>query len=394
MPKVSVIIPCFNYGKYIDQAVKSVLNQTFQDFEIIIINDGSTDKYTNILLKQYKKPKTRVIFTENQGPSIARNIGIREAKGKYILPLDADDKIGRTYLEKAVDLLENNKNLGIVYCEAEFFGSRRGKWDLPEYSFETIILDNVIFNSAFFRKKDWEKVGGYNSNMIHGMEDYDFWLSLIELGVSVYRIPEVLFFYRIKAKSRSTNLVNHNTEMFEQIFRNHQNLFIKNIRILIENRVSPKQSAQIFVDTGNGFNDKERIVLNSFNHFMSNFELNFDLSKFNRILGVRFDPVEGKWCRVRINEIIYEENDGKILSADINQVNSNGIKQKNNYTLFHTSDPMFFIPIKGNIKSVYISGNIELIDYYYIDKILSHKDEVINQQATLIEKYKSSFGPL
>ena len=85
-PKVSVIMPCFNQGKFVDGAVNSVLNQTYQNFEIIIINDGSTDKKTNEILKNYKKPKTRVIHTKNQGPCIARNIGINAAQGEYILP--------------------------------------------------------------------------------------------------------------------------------------------------------------------------------------------------------------------------------------------------------------------------------------------------------------------
>ncbi len=91
MPKVSVIIPCYNHGKYIDEAVDSILNQTFKDFEIIIVNDGSTDELTNNKLKQYDKPKTFVINKENEGLSVARNTAIKRAVGEYILTLDADD---------------------------------------------------------------------------------------------------------------------------------------------------------------------------------------------------------------------------------------------------------------------------------------------------------------
>ena len=127
-PKVSVIIPCYNQGFFLQEAVESVLEQTYQDFEIIIINDGSTDAATVALLKNYKQPRTTVIHTNNQGLASARNNGINIAKGKYILPLDADDKIGKNYLQKAIEKLEMNDNLGIFYCEAEFFGNEIGKW--------------------------------------------------------------------------------------------------------------------------------------------------------------------------------------------------------------------------------------------------------------------------
>ena len=107
-PVITVVIPCHNDGKFIDEAVDSVLCQTFQDFEIIIINDGSTDEFTNELLKTYSKPKTKVFTILNQGPSIARNIAIEKAKGRYILPLDADDRIFPNYLEKAFKIIEAN----------------------------------------------------------------------------------------------------------------------------------------------------------------------------------------------------------------------------------------------------------------------------------------------
>jgi hypothetical protein len=121
--QVSVVIPCYNQGQYIDEAVESVLAQSYQDFEIIIVNDGSNNADTIKILETYSKPKTRVIHTNNQGASIARNNGIKVSSGRYILPLDADDRIGSVYIEKAIEVLDKNENVGIVYCEAEFFGN-------------------------------------------------------------------------------------------------------------------------------------------------------------------------------------------------------------------------------------------------------------------------------
>ncbi|HEY9671049.1 MAG TPA: glycosyltransferase family A protein [Waterburya sp.] len=240
---VSVIVPCYNQGQYLDEAVKSVLAQTYQDFEIIVVNDGSTDEETLELFSRYNQPKTRIIHTMNQGVSLARNTGIAEAKGKYILPLDADDKIGHTYLEKAVALLEKDETLGIVYCEAEFFGERQGKFDLPYYSFPEILLNNLIPNSAFFRKSDWEQIQGYNPNMLYGWEDYNLWLSILEQGRTVFRIAEVLYFYRQLNVSRS-NLANQNiVKCYTQIFRNHEKLYIHHIDSIFQHLVDLREKS-------------------------------------------------------------------------------------------------------------------------------------------------------
>jgi glycosyltransferase involved in cell wall biosynthesis len=241
VPKVSVIIPCYNQGRYLDDAIASVLAQTYQDIEIIVIDDGSTEPETIEILQNYQQPKTRLIRTENRGVAQARNLGIAQSQGTYILPLDADDKIADSYLEKAVTLLENNDKLGIVYCEAEYFWDRQGTWPLPEYKFPDILVDNVIFCSGLFRKSDWETVGGYHSNLIYGWEDHDFWLSLIELEREVYRIPEVLFFYRQKADSMSRAMTAENyIYSYTQLFYNHPQLYSQNIQAIFSALVTLK----------------------------------------------------------------------------------------------------------------------------------------------------------
>lgn len=238
-PKISVIIPCYNLGAYIDEAVDSVLAQTFQNFEIIVVDDGSTDPYTMRLMENYIRPKTKVIRTKNQGPATARNVGITHALGEYILPLDADDKIGKCYLAKASMILDGNPEIGIVYCRARFFGSSEEEWQLEPFSIETMLTKNVIFATALFRRSSWQKVGGYNPLMVHGYEDYDFWISLLDREkVGVYRVNEILFYYRVRENSRnSALLVNEENEidMLTQIFYNHPDFFIcdRRMRILI-----------------------------------------------------------------------------------------------------------------------------------------------------------------
>jgi glycosyltransferase involved in cell wall biosynthesis len=238
MLKVSVIIPCFNQGQYIDDAVDSVLNQTFQDFEIIIVNDGSTDEYTIRKLKEYNRPKCRVIHTENQGLAAARNNGIKVSSGEYILPLDADDKIGSKYLEEAVKILERDSEIGIVYCEVEFFGDKTGKWNLPDFSVDRILLKNVIICCALFRKCDYLETTGYNTNMMYGWEDWDFWLSLVEKGKEIYKLPDVHFYYRIKNSNSMLTDLSLNPERqnysLKTIYFNHYDLYINNLGNPIE----------------------------------------------------------------------------------------------------------------------------------------------------------------
>jgi glycosyltransferase involved in cell wall biosynthesis len=236
-PKVSVIIPCYNLGAYVDEAVDSVLAQTFQDFEIIVVDDGSTEPSTMRLMGNYDRPKTHVLRTKNQGLATARNIGITQARGKYILPLDADDKIGNSYLAKASMILDTRPEIGIVYCRARFFGAREGEWHIEPFSIETMLTKNVIFATAMFRKSSWQKVGGYNPIMVHGYEDYDFWISLLDLEkAGVYRINEILFYYRVREDSMfSTLLTNEENQidMLTQVFYNHCDFFLRDRRMRV-----------------------------------------------------------------------------------------------------------------------------------------------------------------
>ena len=238
MPKVSVIIPCYNQGRYIDEAVDSVLSQSFQDFEIIIVNDGSTDEYTNQLLKAYNKPKTTVIHTENKGVSAARNTAIRNSTGEYILPLDADDKIEKTYLEKAAKILDENKNIKLVYCDIKYFGMNTGTEIFPSFDIKYFLLKNTIHVSGFFRRTDYNKTTGYDENIKSGLEDWEFWISLLKTGGHVKKINETLLFYRrydtsrqaILGKSKETNkqlrnyIVNKHLKFYSETLGNPMSL--------------------------------------------------------------------------------------------------------------------------------------------------------------------------
>lgn len=234
MRMVSVVIPCYNQGEYLADALDSVLAQSYREFEIIVVNDGSTDPGTRALLDGLERPMTRVLHTANQGLAAARNNGIRESRGDYILPLDADDRIAPGYLEKAVAVLDSSPEVGFVYSLAKLFGARRGMFYLNDATLADMLLDSRVFCSAMFRKADWERGGGYNSNMRHGWEDWDFWLSLLELGKTPHLIPEVLFHYRVKRVSMIRSMTpEQRLAMHMQLFDNHRELYVRNMELVL-----------------------------------------------------------------------------------------------------------------------------------------------------------------
>ena len=200
--KVSVIIPCYNQAEYLVEAVESVIHQTYTNWEIVIINDGSKDNTSDVtrkLIERYITARISIIEkVKNEGLAQARNTGIENSGGKYLLPLDADDKIHTIFLEKTVGLLENNPDISIVYTDVQQFGETSEIVRASEYDFQLLKFNNQLNYCSLVRREAWEAVGGYNPNMIvMGYEDWDFWLSCGEKGFYAKRIPEPLFLYRI-----------------------------------------------------------------------------------------------------------------------------------------------------------------------------------------------------
>lgn len=227
--RVSIIIPCCNQAEFVSEAIESALNQTYKNIEIVVVNDGSSDNSSDVINAYKNKNIIFIDNKENKGVVHTRNLAIEKASGEYILPLDADDKIAPEYAEKAVKILEENKEIGIVYCEAEYFGTKSGKWNLPDYEDTSFLYNNCIFCSSMFRKTDFVAAGGYKENMKYGWEDWDLWLSFIEKGLKPYKIPEILFFYRQHDGNGITKKVAQNYGVAQlQIIGNHADLYLNN----------------------------------------------------------------------------------------------------------------------------------------------------------------------
>ena len=133
--KVSVIVPVYNQGEFLAEALDSVLQQTYSNWECVIVNDGSTDNSEEVA-KSYldKDNRFKYLYQENSRLAAARNNGIRHSDGYFILPLDSDNVLCPAYLEKAVSYFLLHPETTLVYGKAELFGDRSGIWNLPEYS--------------------------------------------------------------------------------------------------------------------------------------------------------------------------------------------------------------------------------------------------------------------
>jgi glycosyltransferase involved in cell wall biosynthesis len=220
--------------------VQSALAQTFQDIEIVVVDDGSTDPATIAVLDRFERPKTRVLRIPNSGPSFARNRGIEAGSGEFILPLDADDRIEPTYVEKAVQLLDRDDRMHIVYCKAEYFGSMSGPWELPPYSWPEMLWVNPIFVTAVFRRSIWEKAGGFSEESRDGWEDWEFWLKTTGAGAGVHCLPERLFWYRVSPSSRCLDTLSdrkRKNAAYDRLVYGNLKLYARHVAAMCENRL-------------------------------------------------------------------------------------------------------------------------------------------------------------
>jgi glycosyltransferase involved in cell wall biosynthesis len=206
---VSIIIPCYNQGHYLKEVLESVSACNSELYELIIVNDGSTDQRTVDELNRLRTQGYQVIFQENKGLSGARNTGIALATGKYILPLDADNKVRPAYLTRAIEIMDADPSVAVVYGNAEYFGEKTGLWKTGDYNMQKLMIANYIDACAVIRRSVLDEVGLYDTNMKLGWEDWEMWLRISFAGYLFRYVDEVLFDYRVMNSSMSKTLYNN-----------------------------------------------------------------------------------------------------------------------------------------------------------------------------------------
>ncbi len=226
-PTISIVIPCYNQSQYLEECLASIISQTYQNWEAIVVDDASTQGDPCDIAQNFRDHRvTCQRHEQNRGLAAARNTGIQNSSGGLVLPVDADDKLAPTYLEKVSALLVNDHEYIAAYPDFYAFDAREGPIQLPVRDVAALLVNQWIPGpGTLFRRSVWEQAGGYCDELRAGNEDWDFWLSAAEHGLKVGHLPEPLYYYRQHANSMSIRLryVEYDTREF--MYNRHHLLF-------------------------------------------------------------------------------------------------------------------------------------------------------------------------
>jgi glycosyltransferase involved in cell wall biosynthesis len=223
MKKITVVVPCYNYAKYLPECIASIKRQTHKDIEILVVNDGSQDNTEEVC----KELEVKCLTKPNGGLSSARNYGIKHASNEFIMCLDADDILSNN----SIELHLRNADKGVIsQCALLEFGDSFS-FRVPNETNKLAIWEgNSIYCNSVFHKDDWDKVGGYDESEImrNGYEDWEFWIRLFLNGCVVKICPEIGLLYRIHQSSmtRTTTRKNHH-ELVSYIREKNKALYEK-----------------------------------------------------------------------------------------------------------------------------------------------------------------------
>jgi glycosyltransferase involved in cell wall biosynthesis len=218
MPTVSVIIPAYNQGEYLQEAIQSVLVQTLNDFELVVVDDGSTDE-TCFIVKRFSDDRLHYIYQENQGLSAARNTGIKATKGRYLTFLDSDDMFQPEKLRLLVEELETNKNIGLVAGQAvpiDQDGNSIGRiFNKPvPVDVRHLLLTNPLHVGSVLLRRSWQEKVGFFDEALRSYEDWDMWLRLVRSGCRMGWVDRPVSFYRF----HPDQMVRNSRQMTEATF--------------------------------------------------------------------------------------------------------------------------------------------------------------------------------
>ena len=227
-PHFSIIVPCYNQAHFLPEAVASVIGQSYADWELIIVDDSSPDATAQVaqqLIDAHPDRHIQLLQQANTGLAGARNAGIQLARGDLIMPLDADDRLEPEMLARAAAIFEAHPDVGFVYGDVRLFGDTQGLVVNRPYAAGRLRFSCLLHAMSPFRRRAWQQVGGYRTTMGRGYEDWDFWLSLAEVGWLGHYLPVPLASYRRTAASKLTRDQHYDLELRALLIDNHPQLY-------------------------------------------------------------------------------------------------------------------------------------------------------------------------
>ncbi|TDE53945.1 glycosyltransferase family 2 protein [Flavobacterium sp. GT3P67] len=262
-PILSIIIPCFNSEATLDTTLESVLNQKYQNWEAVIVNDGSTDETEDIALRWVNRDgRFKYYSKQNEGLGKTRNFAINKSCATLILPLDSDNQLEENFVQDAISVFETNPNIGVVYGHAQFFGKKSGFWKVEEYKLEQILIENYIDACAIYKKGLWEQVGGYDENMPYqGLEDWELWIAFGAINVNFFHLNKITFNYYVSENSMIRSFTNEMAllsrdyiiKKYSKLYHYYLNKSISENKLLHEKMKSEKFVVNLFTKMVFGF---------------------------------------------------------------------------------------------------------------------------------------------
>jgi GT2 family glycosyltransferase len=246
-PRLSVVIPCYDQGEFLLEAVASVERSIEEPCELIVINDGSSEPRTREVLDLLRRSGYRIVDQENGGLAAARNAGIELARSPYILPLDADNRLRPGFVTPALAILDAQPRVAAVYGDRYDFGLRNGTIDVPPFDLDSLLPFNFIDACALLRKEVWSACGGYDPDMpTPGWEDWDLWIGAAERGWQLHHLPGEAFDYRVRPSSMISLLADEERRrrMHAYVIAKHRDLYWQRLpEILV---ASQRSAAELF----------------------------------------------------------------------------------------------------------------------------------------------------
>jgi glycosyltransferase involved in cell wall biosynthesis len=239
MDLVSVVIPCFNPGAWLLDAVASARAQTYSRVETVLVNDGTNRDECRSHIQEASRKVDVYLEQSNRGLAAARNTGFGAARGRYVVPLDADDLLQPAYVAECVAAMKAAPDAAFVYTDYLVFGAHQYRERLPEYNLYTLLDRNFLTYAALMSKEEWEQARGYDESMREGYEDWEFWLRLGAHGRFGHHLPMPLFRYRRRGASLYDAAFSHHQELAGYIQSRHPELYGYGARARLKARWSP-----------------------------------------------------------------------------------------------------------------------------------------------------------